>query len=187
MKFSVWSDDFNRLIEATKPFVSGNEFEPRWFARYIRLDAEAPQRLTAIAVDGYRLSVEHCLCDELDESFTAYIRPTIRLPKKQRVTIELVENELIIRGKDYSFGFTQPKQTDAFDYQKAIPTKDKQQFRIGFNVNYLIDALQAAKKSVGGVMKDPVVIEFYGELSPAIIRTHGEDIKMVLPIRIKAE
>ena len=60
-------------------------------------------------------------------------------------------------------------------------------FRIGFNGNYLLTALQAAKVSTGGTYKNPIILEFNGPTSPCVIRTNTSDVKMVLPIRIKAE
>lgn len=183
MQARIYSDDFNRLVDATKAFVSTRDVKVRIFQKYIKLNFDAEHsRVTAVAVDGYRLSVEHATCNA-DEDFYVYIKPTLKLPKGQYVTITLDENEAVIRGADYSFGFYQP-QTEEFDYEKVIPTTEKRVFRIGFNGNYLLDALKAAKVSSGDSLRKPVVIEFFGETAPALIRTNGEDIKMVLPVRI---
>ena len=46
-------------------------------------------------------------------------------------------------------------------------------------------ALQAAKASVGGAFKHPAILEFRGPLGPITIKTNHEDVKMVLPVRIR--
>ena len=175
----VHTDSFNRIIDTTKSFISKSKFERRAFAKYLKLEIEKLDdgygKLTAVACDGCRLSIEHCMLTECDESFVAYIKPNIHLPKDQ----------LIIKGEGYSFGFTQPKNPEEFDHNKPIPKKEDRVLRIGFNGQYLLEALQAAKRSAG--FDNPVVLEFYGEVRPAIIRTHKEDIKMVLPVRLKSE
>lgn len=81
------------------------------------------------------------------------------------------------------FGYSQP-EADKFLWREAIPADDPT-LRLGFNGNYLLSALQAAKVSIGGSFKDPVVLEFRNNLTPVILRTNKDDIKMVLPIRIK--
>lgn len=106
------------------------------------------------------------------------------MPKKQYATIEKVENEVQIRCAGALFGFEQPDVSQRFEWQKVIP-KDEPTFRIGFNGNYLLNALQAAKVSAGQTFKNPIVLEFWTPTTPVIIRTNTDDIKMVLPIRIK--
>ncbi len=49
----------------------------------------------------------------------------------------------------------------------------------------IISALQAAKASVGGTFKQPAILEFRGPIAPITIKTNREDVKMVLPVRIK--
>lgn len=182
MKANILGNDFNRIMAATKQFCSSGE---RTQYGYVRLDFDAVAlRVEAYACDGYRLSVEHSVIGTCDESFTVYIRGGFRLPKKQYATIEKVENEVQIRCAGALFGFEQPDVSQRFEWQKAIP-KDEPTFRIGFNGNYLLNALQAAKVSAGQTFKNPIVLEFWTPTTPVIIRTNTDDIKMVLPIRIK--
>ena len=184
MKARILGNDFNRIMDATKQFCGTSTRHKE--QEYIRLDFDAEtQRVTAHACDGYRLSVEHSVIGSCDENFTVYIRGGFRLPKKQYATIEKVENEVQIRCAGALFGFEQPDVSQRFEWQKAIP-KDEPTFRIGFNGNYLLNALQAAKVSAGQTFKNPIVLEFWTPTSPVIIRTNTDDIKMVLPIRIKA-
>ena len=182
MKATILGNDFNRIMDATKQFCrSGDKAQ----FGYIRLDFDAVAlRVEAYACDGYRLSVEHSVIGSCDENFTVYIRGGFRLPKKQYATIEKVENEVQIRCAGALFSFEQPDVSQRFEWQKAIP-KDEPTFRIGFNGNYLLNALQAAKVSAGQTFKNPIVLEFWTPTTPVIIRTNTDDIKMVLPIRIK--
>ena len=114
-----------------------------------------------------------------------YLRSGCRLPKREYATIEKVGNEAQIRCNGMLFGVEQPDILQRFEWQKVIP-KDEPSFKIGFNGNYLLNALQAAKISAGQTFKNPIVLEFWTPTSPVIIRTNTDDIKMVLPIRIKA-
>lgn len=183
MKARILGNDFNRIMDATKQFCGTNT--RRKEQEYIRLDFDAEtQRVTAHACDGYRLSVEHSVIGSCDENFTVYIRGGFRLPKKQYATIEKVENEVQIRCAGALFGFKQPDVSQRFEWQKVIP-KDEPTFRIGFNGNYLLNALQATKVSAGQTFKNPIVLEFWTPTTPVIIRTNTDDIKMVLPVRIK--
>ena len=183
MKATILGNDFNRIMDATKQFCGTRTRHKE--QEYIRLDFDAEiQRVTAHACDGYRLSVEHSVIGSCDENFTVYIRGGFRLPKKQYATIEKVENEVQIRCAGALFGFEQPDVSQRFEWQKVIP-KDEPTFRIGFNGNYLLNALQAAKVSAGQTFKNPIVLEFWTPTTPVIIRTNTDDIKMVLPIRIK--
>ena len=183
MKARILGNDFNRIMDATKQFCGTSTRHKE--QEYIRLDFDAETlRVTAHACDGYRLSVEHSVIGSCDENFTVYIRGGFRLPKKQDATIEKVENEVQIRCAGALFGFEQPDVSQRFEWQKVIP-KDEPTFRIGFNGNYLLNALQAAKVSAGQTFKNPIVLEFWTPTTPVIIRTNTDDIKMVLPIRIK--
>lgn len=184
MKARILGNDFNRIMDATKQFCDTSTRHKE--QEYIRLDFDAEtQRVTAHACDGCRLSVEHSVISACEESFTVYLRSGCRLPKREYATIEKVGNEVQIRCAGALFGFEQPDVSQRFEWQKVIP-KDKSSFKIGFNGNYLLTALQAAKVSAGQTFKNPIVLEFWTPTSPVIIRTNTDDIKMVLPIRINA-
>lgn len=182
----IYTNDFNRLISATKYFVSKKNNRP--CCEYIKLEfRSAENQVVAISVDGYRMSIEHSLVGDCEEDFVAFIKSNIRLPQKQFATISLTDDgkEAIIRCSGFSFGYVQPED-DGFDWEKEIPTSDAK-FRIGFNGNYLLTALQAAKTSSGDSFRQPIILEFRNENEPVIIRTNKDDIKMVLPIRLKNE
>ena len=91
--------------------------------------------------------------------------------------------EAVIRCGGFSFGYIQP-QDSGFEWEKAIPTSEVK-YRIGFNGDYLLSALQAAKVSADGSFRQPVILEFRSNIEPILLRTNKEDIKMVMPVRIK--
>ena len=178
----IYTNDFNRIISATKAFVAKNG--TRKVHQYIKLEFNAEnQRVTAIAVDGYRMSVEHSIISDCENDFIVYIKPTVALPKSQYATFSLDGNEAVVRCGGFMFGYEQPQAVE-FDWQKAIP-QGEPSLKIGFNGNYLLTALQAAKSSVGNSFRSPVVLEFRSPFDPVILKTNGDDIKMVLPVRIK--
>lgn len=184
MKAIIFSDDFNRIVGATKQFVSKVHCENRKAKEYIRFDFNADhQKVTAVALDGYKMSVEHSVVSECDENFSVYIMGSFRLPRNTYAVIEKVDNEVQIRCAGALFGFEQPNDPQPFEWQKVIP-EGEPKFKIGFNGNYLLTALQAAKISAGQTFKNTIVLEFWSPISPVIIRTNTDDIKMVLPIRL---
>lgn len=182
MRAKINSNDFNRVIAATKAFVStGNSYQK--CREYIRLEFDvANSRMTAMAVDGYRMSVEHAIC-ECDEDFTTYIRGSIKLPNKMDAFIEVTETDTLIRCGNIIVGCPKLECSDNFDWIKILP--EAPSFRIAFNGNYLLSALQAAKESCGKSLRESVILEFRGPHEPVILRTNKDDIKMVLPVRIK--
>ena len=174
------TDAFNRLINATKAFCSKNNRNPVY--NYIRLDfCSDTSEVIAVSLDGYRLSVEHAVA-HIEEDFFVYIQGNIKLPKATTVEFELICNEVIIRCDGFIFGYKQP-QGDFLDWEKVIPTSDVQ-YKIAFNGDYLLSALQAAKASVGNTFKLPVELEFRSPLDPIILRTNKKDVKLVLPIKM---
>lgn len=180
----IFTNDLNRLIAATKSFVSDSDCRP--CNQYIKLEFHsADNQVIATAVDGYRMSVEHSVISDCEEDFVAFIKSNTKLPSKQyaRISLEDDGKEAVIRCNGFSFGYTQPKDS-GFDWRKAIPESEVK-YRIAFNGNYLLSALQAAKASVGYSFREPVILEFRSNTEPILLRTNKKDIKMVLPIMIK--
>lgn len=180
----IYTNDLNRMVAATKAFVSFSTI--RKAHRYIKLEFDSiHQTVTAMAVDGYRMSVENCVISDCEESFVAYIGASTKLPSKKYATITVVDGEAVIKCDGASFGWEQP-EGDTFVWKDALPLGEPT-LKIGFNGNYLLTALQAAKTSAGDSFKKPIVLEFRTPTSPVIIRTNKDDIKMVLPVRIKED
>ncbi len=185
MQAQIHTGAFNRILGATKAFTSSNDNRP--IMRYIRLEfSKETQSVTAIALDGYRMSVEHSVCVSVDEDFTAYIKP-IKLPNLRTATIEVKDGELFIRCDGAIYGFKQPDGDFPIDWKNALETieNDTVQFKIGFNGELLLSALQAAKASSGGMLSKPVALEFRGAEKPITLRTGTNDIKVVLPVRMR--
>ena len=182
---TIYSNDFNRLLDATKAFVKKNENVRKHFC-FIKLEfSSEKQEVTAIAVDGYRMSVEHAVISNCDEDFVAYIKPTIRLPQREYATISLMDDGKIaqVECNGFLFGYEQPNQND-FDWRSALP-QGAPIYEIAFNGNLLLSAIQAAKVSAGNSFKTPLVLQFFSPMSPVLIRTNTHDIKMVLPVRYR--
>ena len=60
-KARMTTDVFNKLIDATKGFVQKSGSKP--IHQYIRLEFHsADDEVIAVAVDGYKMSVEHAVC-----------------------------------------------------------------------------------------------------------------------------
>ena len=187
MKIAIMSTNvFNTIIAATKGAVSASNGRPMY--KNIRLEFRKKNKaVTAIATDGFRLFVEHATCCEVEEDFDCYIKPSVHLPRGNSMRLGLKERDktesvVEIECLGCIFGFVQP--VGAFlDWEKVLPNEPT--FRIGVNAEYLLSALQAAKASVGGAFKQPAILEFRGALGPITIKTTHEDIKMVLPVRIR--
>lgn len=187
MKIVIMSTNvFNTIIAAVKGAVSASGGKPMY--KNIRLEFRKENNaVTAIATDGFRLFVEHATCCEVEEDFDCYIKPSVHLPRGNSMRLELkkrddTESVVEIECLGCIFGFVQPN--GAFlDWGKALP--DSPTFRIGVNAEYLLSALQAAKASVGGAFKQPAILEFRGPIGPITIKTNHEDVKMILPVRIR--
>ena len=178
-KATIYTNDFNRVIEATKSFTTNNNKE---IFQYIKLEFDADaSTMTAIAIDGYRMSVEHAVISDCKESFTVYVKGTLKLPRSKYAEISIVGDDVIIRCDGLVFGFQQP-EGDYIAWEGIVPTSDVK-YKIAFNGNYLLSALQAAKASCGN-FKEPVILEFRGRFEPIVLRTNKKDIKLVLPMRV---
>lgn len=183
----IFTNDFNRMIEAVKNFCSKDNIRKQY--NFIRLEFNSEQnKVTAIGLDGFRVAVENSIISECNEDFSCYVKANIKLPREQFATIALEENEeeAIIRCSGFAIAYEQPKEREFLDWRKVIPSSEVK-YKIGFNGNYLLQALQAAKTSLGGNLREPVILEFRSNLEPIVLRTNKEDIKLVLPIRIKDE
>lgn len=141
MKAKIYTNDFNRIVAATKNFASKSG--TRILYKFIRMEfCAADSIVTAVAVDGYRMSIEHSVC-ECDEDFVAYINASTRLPSNMYATIEVADAEAIIRCGDFIFGCPQ-KGGEFLDWKSVLPDGEPT-FCFGVNGNYLLSALQAAK------------------------------------------
>lgn len=187
MKAIINTREFNRIIAATKAFVDVHGERPLY--NFIKLEFNAKdKRVTAIALDAFRLAVENAALAECDEDFIAYIGSNVKLPSRKDVYahIELQGNRLIVDCERYIFGCIQPAlpALDAnFDWRKAVPEGDVR-YKIAFNGDLLLSALRAAKVSCGDKYLQCITLEFRGASEPIVLRTNEENIKLIMPIRI---
>ncbi|MEL7568085.1 MAG: hypothetical protein AAGU27_24860 [Dehalobacterium sp.] len=187
MKAMIPAKTLRRIVMATRGFVSkAGSNRPAY--EYIKLEfSKGNSSVTAVAVDGYRLSVEHASCD-VDEDFSAYIKPMLPPIKGNEWAMVTVDGErAYVEIGGLAAGFVQPKEVE-FDYRGVVDNarKNAPTYRIGFNGDFLLTALKAAKESCGASFKLPVILEFRGPNEPILLVTNsGDDVKMVLPVRIK--
>lgn len=159
MKAIINTREFNRIIAATKAFVDAHGERPLY--RFIKLEFSAKnKRVTAVALDAFKMAVENAALDECDEDFSAYIGGNVKLPSRKDVyaQIELQGDRLIVDCEGLIYGCVQPT-IEGFDWG------------------------QAAKVSCGGKYKQHITLEFRSPLEPIILRTNEEDIKLIMPIR----
>ena len=153
----ISSSAFNRIISATKLFISKDS--RHIICRYIRLRFDPVNKeVTAIAIDGVKMSVEHSVLAECDEKFEIYIKP-FTLPANEWATFEVAKGEASLRCSGCSFGFIQPENVVPLDPDKIMPKKEPI-FKIAFNGDLLADALKSAKVSAGNVFNKPLFLKF---------------------------
>lgn len=190
MKAMMKAKSLKVLIEATKKFLAISSRKP--CHQYIRLEFDSERHtVAAVGVDGCRLSVEHSIAEYIDESFVAYIKPSIpKFKKEDTAIIELTDKRCTIQIGDTITGYLQPVD-EYLDYKNTLDEIEKNpvQYRIGFNPNLLLEALQSAKASNGGTYQRCVELEFRSPLDPVIFKTgeHKENVKLICPMRLKEE
>lgn len=186
MKAIINTREFNRIIAATKAFVDVHGERPLY--RRIKLEFSAKnKRVTAVAMDSFRMAVENAALDECDEDFIAYTEGNIKLPSRKDVyaQIELQGDILNVYCEGLIYGYVQPA-IEGFDWGKVVPRSDVR-YKIAFNGDLLLSALRAAKISCGGKHSQCITLEIRGTSEPIILRTNKEDIKLMMAMRIHPE
>lgn len=190
MKAIMEANELKRIVDNTKRFVGVNDKR----MEYIRLEIEAEKKMIrAVALDGYKLSVEYAKIQDTDESFLCYIKPVI--PKITRSTehavIELSGDRVLIQADESIMGYVQPS-FDYYDVDKLIKEETEKEIirTIGVNAKYLKDALVSAKDSMRS--RDIIKIDVKNPNEPLIMRSMGydglpENIKIILPVLINKE
>lgn len=190
MKAIMEANELKRIVDNTKRFVGVNDKR----MEYIRLEIDADKKtIRAVALDGYKLSVEYAKIQDTDESFLCYIKPVI--PKISRSTehavIELSGDRVLIQAEESIMGYVQPS-FDYYDVDKLIKEETEKEIirTIGVNAKYLKDALVSAKDSMRS--RDIIKIDVRNPNEPLMIRSMGydglpENIKIILPVLINKE
>lgn len=185
MKATMQSEDFNRLIDATKKSCARHD--SKLIHMWIRIEFSGTTA-TAVSVDGYRMHIERAACYDLDESFTAYIKPSMKkFPRKMYVEIERQDEKLFISCGEDIAGYRQP-DGEFLDWQKTYGDIMEKEpiLRMGFNSEYMYDALSSLKSCTSDFLRQPIILEVRDPLQPAILRTGDSGERVVLPVRLKA-
>ena len=131
MKAMMKAKSLKVLIEATKKFLAISSRKP--CHQYIRLEFDSERHtVAAVGVDGCRLSVEHSIAEYIDESFVAYIKPSIpKFKKEDTAIIELTDKRCTIQIGDTITGYLQPVD-EYLDYKNTLDEIEKNpvQYRI---------------------------------------------------------
>lgn len=142
--------------------------------------------LQAASVDGYRM---HCVSVPItvlkgNQPFSFLLKPfSIPAMKSSFIECTLGEKEIAFNFGEQKFIERLGKGIDDFiDFEKVIPKKEPVE-TIGFNPDYLTDALKGFRSS----SSNPVALEIYDPCSPVIIRSrkNPEDFRLVLPTLLR--
>lgn len=186
MKVILRTDDLKRLVKATAKFISKDE--NRLLLQYIRLEFNSTDKtVKAVALDGYRIAIENASCEDIDESFTAYIKPYLPVGANAPYSrIEMSGENCLINIDGRIVGYQQPKG-NPFDYEKFLKELEEQSvsFKVAVNPQYLMDTLSSAKASCG-YKKEVLVIEYRGGVQPLLLRTENGK-RIVLPCRLNED
>ena len=187
-KAIIETAEFNRLVNSTKGFVGTSSAKPQH--QWIRLEIKGDKSVIAIAVDGYKMSVERAECVEADEDFIAYVKPTIKKFKFSKkfsvidfVTIELINKNLYIAHNDDIIGYRQP-EGELFDWEKVMGDLKKKEaaYKVSVNPEYLKIAMQSLEPTNGTCVTS--IIEFRSATEPVLIRVGRNSERIVLPVRV---
>lgn len=185
MTTTILTEDFNRLIDGTKTAVAKTDTKP--IHMWIRLELSGTTA-TAVGVDGYRMNIQRAACYDLDEDFTAYIKPTMKkFPRNMFVNIELLDKKLILSCGDDIVGFKQP-DGEFLEWKKTYDdiAKSEPVLRMGFNAKYMYEAIASLKATTPDFYREPVILEAFSPLQPAILRSKSSGERIVLPVRLKS-
>lgn len=181
MKAMLETVHLKRLIKSTAKCISKED--RKLMLQYIRLEFDKESMLvTASALDGYKLSIETAPCRDIDESFTAYIRPHLPVGAQGKASnIELTGDNCLIEIDGRITGYKQPKGEfiDTHKIIKDYTTADTIQ-TICFTKEYLVDTLNSIQF---GKNERPIIeIEIRGEIMPVIIKSKN-GTRLISPCR----
>lgn len=185
LKAVLYFDDFKRLLNGTKDFVS--DYSTNMLTDYIRFKVnKRKNEIEACGLDGHRISVEKASLIECDKSFEFYIKPFKIQSKSQFVEIEVKGQKALITIGEMIYGFIQGDdvKTKKFpDADKYIKEFEEIAIRenIGININFLKDALKCIEGS--DVAGRVVEIEVRSKKDPLVINTKNGK-RYILPVNI---
>ena len=185
MKAILKTSDLKRLIKATAKFISkdGNKRMLQWIQ--FTFDKEKGT-VKAVALDGYKLSIESAKCFDIDENFTAYIKPYLPVGARAEVsTISLVDKNCLIDIDGRIAGFKQP-EGDFFNYEKFIAETDQLPIvkEVFFSKSLIKDALESVEESIDFGWDLKICMQLRSGFEPVSIKTNS-GVRYVLPCRNK--
>jgi len=181
MKAILKTEDLKRLIKATAKFISKND--NRQMLQWIQLKFDKEKlTVTAAALDGYKLSIETVLAFDLDESFTAYIRPYLPVGAKAMYSkIELTDKICLIDIGGRFTGYKQP-EGDFYNTEKFLVETEQLPItsEVALTRDFLIDALKSLQQDE--FKRLPVIIQIRDNLRPVSVKM-GKSTRYILPVR----
>lgn len=191
MKAILNAKEFKRLIDNTKKFLGQSYGHMEWI--YLKLDAEK-KLVKATALDGRRISIEYATLEDVDESFSCYVKPNI--PKIARTDnsaeLELENNKLYVTVGNFITGYIQP-EGEYYKTDKIIREIEEQEpiRTIGINAKYLKEAMESISSTVSD-NRSIAKIDIRNPVDPIVIRSGGdkgkkENLKIILPVRLAYE
>ncbi|QEY34640.1 hypothetical protein FL966_05990 [Caproiciproducens galactitolivorans] len=186
-KFNVLTSDLKYIMSALRPAVSKTDCRP--VHEYIKFEC-TDNSLLAYALDGYRLHsvTAHVDVTDGEKAFCFLLKP-FAVPKtdSEFIPCELSEKEIMFNFGEQKITFKLGAGVESFIDVKEVMPKTPQVFKIGFNPQFLADAAKSLQTK--NCLKDSLVMEFYGPLSPAKLYNsrNKSDFRIVLPVRLKEE
>jgi DNA polymerase III sliding clamp (beta) subunit (PCNA family) len=181
MKAILKTEDLKRLIKATAKFISKDD--NRQILQWIQLKFDKEKlTVTAAALDGYKLSVETVLAFDIDESFTAYIRPYLPVGAKDIYSkIELADDRCLIDIGGRFTGYKQPKD-DFYNVEKFLQETEQLLVvkEVALTRDFLVDALKSLQQDE--FKRLPVIIQLRDNLKPVSVKM-GKSTRYILPVR----
>lgn len=187
INFNIQYDDLKYIFAALKNAIG--KTWTRSVCQYIKFQC-ADGVLTAQALDGYRA---HSVSVPVDvhegSSIFSFLLKPFSLPKTDSsfIPCKLTSSEIEFDFGERKFIEKLGKGIEDFvNLNNVIPTSPVV-FKIGFNPQYLADA--AKSLTTKNSIRDPLVMEFYGDLLPAKLYSmrNKENYRIVLPVRVKEE
>lgn len=183
MKAILKTEDLKRLIKATAKFISKDD--NRQMLQWIQLKFDKEKlTVTAIALDGCKLSVETVKCFDLDEDFTVCIRPYLPVGAKDMYSkIELSDKLCLIDIGGRFTGYKQP-EGNFFDAEKFLTETEQLPVinEVALTRDFLVDALKSLQQDE--LKRLPVIIQLRDDLKPVSIKM-GKSTRYILPVRNK--
>ncbi len=174
MKAVIDIYEIKKIIKATKNFIYKGDERPN--LQYVRLDFDKDKhKVKATAIDGFMMSIEYGRILQIDESFSAYIKPQLPVGvKADYVEIDVKDGFCYITVGDNSVGYRQP-DIKWLDTDKLINDLEAKEIVTNTYINN--DKLATALKSIesGG---QPINIEYRG-INTALILRFEDSFRMV--------